>query len=78
MAFRSKKPTPFEYAVGFVFAVNSSTRPARAGGLLTQLLLDELKGAINQALLSSNRFAQILDELKETGHSVVVFSGRCP
>jgi hypothetical protein len=38
----------------------------------TQLLLDELKGAIYQALLSSNRFAQILDELKEAGHSVVV------
>jgi len=38
----------------------------------TQRLLDELKGAINQALLGSNRFAQILDLLEEAGHNVSV------
>jgi hypothetical protein len=38
----------------------------------TQRLLDELKGAINQALMGSDRFAQVLEELKRTGQSVVV------
>jgi hypothetical protein len=38
----------------------------------TRRLLDELKGAINQALLSSNRFAQILDLLERDGHDVLV------
>jgi hypothetical protein len=38
----------------------------------TRRLLDELTGAINQALLSSNRFAQILDMLELAGHDGLV------
>jgi hypothetical protein len=38
----------------------------------TRRLLDEVKGAINQALLSSNRFAQILELLERGGHDVLV------
>jgi hypothetical protein len=38
----------------------------------TKRLLDELKGAINQSLLSSNRFAHVLDLLERAGHEVSV------
>jgi hypothetical protein len=38
----------------------------------TRMLLDELKGAINQALLGSNRFAEVLDLLEWAGHDVSI------
>jgi hypothetical protein len=38
----------------------------------TRRLLDELKGAINHSLLSSNRFTQALDLLERAGHEVSV------
>jgi hypothetical protein len=38
----------------------------------TGRLLDELRGAIHQALLSSHRFAQILDSCERSGRDVVI------
>jgi hypothetical protein len=38
----------------------------------TQLLLSELQAAVNQALLSSNRFGDILDLLERSGRDVSI------
>jgi hypothetical protein len=38
----------------------------------TRVLLNELQGAINQALHTSNRFVEILDVLERSGHEVVI------
>jgi hypothetical protein len=38
----------------------------------TRRLLDELRGAINQALLSSNRFAQIVDLCERSGRGIAI------
>lgn len=38
----------------------------------TRLLLDEVQGLINQALLGSNRFGEILDLLGQSNHGVLI------